>query len=121
MKVSAIQMVSGTSVATNMITAQELLREARWDQLPLELALLPVIESAYNPLAYSRAHAADREGHAAEILACVRPVELATRPLSQAVRGRDECREKCRRQKSLQQGHDCTPLLETGWETWRRL
>ena len=27
-------------------------------QLPLELALLPVIESAYNPLAYSRAHAA---------------------------------------------------------------
>ena len=26
--------------------------------LPLELALLPVIESAYNPLAYSRAHAA---------------------------------------------------------------
>lgn len=27
-------------------------------QLPLELALLPVIESAYNPMAYSRAHAA---------------------------------------------------------------
>ena len=39
MKVSAIQMVSGTSVATNMITAQELLREAAGKGA--ELAILP--------------------------------------------------------------------------------
>ena len=39
MKVAAIQMVSGTSVATNLITAQELLREAAGKGA--ELAILP--------------------------------------------------------------------------------